>query len=127
MTILATCDKCGCRYTLKDELAGKKAKCKQCQSVFVIPQPAVQPKPVETTGSGDPVYRYSDAERPTEFEMAIGDSENIQRISEHIEQHCGEVESVLHELVSDLVHIDIHYVKPTPERNYHTLVTSGMS
>jgi hypothetical protein len=33
----------------------------------------------------------------------------------------------MHELVSDLVHIDVHWVQPTPERNYHTLVTSGMS
>ena len=29
--------------------------------------------------------------------------------------------------LSDLVHIDIHMVEPTPEKNYYTLVTSGMS
>lgn len=127
MTILATCDKCGCRYTLKDELAGRKGKCKQCQAVFVIPQPAAPPKQVATTGAGDPVYRYSDEDAPNKFEFAIGDSENIQRITYHVEQHCGKVDSVLHEIMSDLVHIDIHFVRPTPERNFHTLVTSGMS
>jgi hypothetical protein len=37
------------------------------------------------------------------------------------------VESVFHELVSDLVHIDLHWVPPQPERDYHTLVTTGMS
>src|SRR5688572_24763540 len=74
MTILATCDKCGCRYTLKDELAGRKGKCKQCQAVFVIPQPAAPPKQVATTGAGDPVYRYSDEDAPNKFEFAIGDS-----------------------------------------------------
>jgi hypothetical protein len=127
MTILVTCEKCGHQYKLKDELAGRKGKCKECQAVFVIPQPAAPPKRVATTGHGGPVYSYSDDARPTQFEMAIGDSANIERISNHIEQYCGKVGSVLHELVSDMVHIDVHWVQPTPERNYHTLVTSGMS
>src|SRR5262245_19274320 len=33
----------------------------------------------------------------------------------------------MHELVSEPVHVDIHTVKPTQDRPYHTLVTSGMS
>jgi hypothetical protein len=127
MTILVACEKCGFRYKLKDELAGKKAKCKECQAVFVVPQPMAPPTPVATTGHGDPVYRYSDETRPSPFEMAIGDSENIERISEHIERYCGPIGTVMHELVSDLVHIDVHCVAPTEERPYHTLVTSGMS
>src|SRR6185295_2314308 len=43
------------------------------------------------------------------------------------ERHFGKIEMVWHEMISDLVHIDVHWVKPTAERNYHTLVTSGMS
>jgi len=127
MTISIACEKCGFRYKLKDELAGKKVKCKECQTVFVVPQPIALPTPVSTTGHGDPVYRYSDSTRPTQFEMAIGDSENIERISEHIQRHCGPIAGVMHELVSDLVHIDIHCVAPTKDRLHHTLVTSGMS
>jgi hypothetical protein len=34
---------------------------------------------------------------------------------------------LFHELLSDLVHVDIHIVEPTAARNYYTLVTSGMS
>lgn len=34
---------------------------------------------------------------------------------------------MFHELVSHLVHIDIHIIKPTEERNFYTLVTTGMS
>jgi predicted Zn finger-like uncharacterized protein len=126
MAIRAECDNCGYKYKLKDELAGRKVKCKICKAVFVLPStaPAGPPEPAEESPSGQPVYRY--AERPTQFEFAVGDSENIERISEHIEQHCGPVETVMHELVSDMVHIDVHVVKPTPERNYYTLVTSGM-
>jgi hypothetical protein len=37
------------------------------------------------------------------------------------------VDYVWHELVSDLVHIDIHVIKPTAERPWFILVTSGMS
>lgn len=123
MAIKVECEKCGFAYKLKDELAGRKVKCKICQAVFVVPKGP--PEPAELTPTGDPVYRYT--ERTKKFELAIGDSENIQRISEHIEQYCGPVATVMHELLSDLVHIDVHWVQPTPERNYHTLVTSGMS
>jgi len=125
MAIRVDCEQCGFKYKLKDDLAGKKVKCKICKAVFVVPAAVAGPTAVDTPGHGDPVYRY--AERPTEFELAVGDSENIERISAHIEEHCGKIDGVMHELVSDLVHIDIHSVKPTSERPYHTLVTSGMS
>ena len=80
---------------------------------------------MEKSESGNPIYRYNEADK-NEFEPAIGDS-SIEDISDHIEKHIGKVEMVFHELVSDQVHIDIHWVKPTKERPYHTLVTSGMS
>ncbi len=80
---------------------------------------------MEYSESGQPVYRHKDRKR--EFEFAIGDSENIERISDHIEEFVGPVATVFHELLSDLVHIDVHIVEPSPERNYYTLVTSGMS
>jgi hypothetical protein len=127
MAIETSCEKCGYEYKLKDELAGRKVKCKICQAVFVVPRPQAGPTPVATTGHGDPVYRYSDNDRPNQFELAIGDSENIERITQHIEQYCGPVGNVFHELVSDRVHIDVHQVPPTKERPYWTLVTSGMS
>jgi hypothetical protein len=80
---------------------------------------------METSESGAPIYNHKARKR--EFEPAIGDSENIDLITAHIEQHVGKVDAVFHEVISDLVHIDIHIVKPTPERNYYSLVTSGMS
>lgn len=80
---------------------------------------------MEQSGSGAPLYRYTERKRP--FDLAHGDNEHIERISDHIEQHIGPVESVMHEIVSDLVHVDIHVVAPTAKRNFYTLVTSGMS
>lgn len=79
----------------------------------------------ERSGSGAPVHRYTDRKR--DFELAIGDPAGIDRINEHIERHLGPVATVLHELISDLIHLDVHVVDPTPQRNYYTLVTSGMS
>ena len=79
----------------------------------------------ELSPSGGPIYRHK--ERSIPFQPAAGDPEHIERISEHIERHFGPVAGVYHELISDLVHIDVHVVNPTPQRNCYTLVTSGLS
>lgn len=79
----------------------------------------------EKSESGAPIYRYE--ERDNDEIVPPSGEGSIDEISAHIEAYVGSVEMVFHELVSDLVHIDIHWVKPTEERPYHTLVTSGMS
>lgn len=80
----------------------------------------------EHSESGEPIYRYDNA-KPKEFTFAIGDEQNIEAITEHIEKHVGKIDIVFHEIISDLVHIDVHWVKPTEKFPFHTLVTSGMS
>lgn len=52
---------------------------------------------------------------------------DIEGISNHIEDHIGHVDTVLHERVSGDLHIDVHHVKSTWYRRYEILVTSGMS
>jgi hypothetical protein len=79
----------------------------------------------ERSESGAPIYRHE--AREGKFEPAFGEEQTIEAISSHLQRYVGRPEMVFHELISDLVHVDIHWVKPTPERNYHTLVTSGMS
>jgi hypothetical protein len=81
-------------------------------------------KKTENTPSGSPIYKYEARTKP--FEAAI-DSPDIERIEEHVEKYIGKAETVFHEIVSDLVHIDIFFIKPTPNRNFNTLITSGMS
>lgn len=80
---------------------------------------------MEKSDSGSPIYRYNESDT-NDFEGASGEP-SIEEISDHIEQHVGKIHKVFHELVSEQVHIDIHWVKPTAERPFHTLVTSGMS
>ncbi|MES2658459.1 MAG: suppressor of fused domain protein [Verrucomicrobiota bacterium] len=54
-------------------------------------------------------------------------SENLDAVEKHIERHLGSPETVFHELISTTVHIDVHFVAPTPEQPWISLVTSGMS
>jgi hypothetical protein len=56
-----------------------------------------------------------------------GDLEIIEAVDRHISKYIGDVAFVFDEKDSPYVHIDVHFVEPTPERNYYTLVTSGMS
>ncbi|MEM9340969.1 MAG: suppressor of fused domain protein, partial [Bacteroidota bacterium] len=80
---------------------------------------------MENSESGSPIYRYKE-EEANKFEGAGGEP-SIDEISDHVEKYVGTIETVFHELVSNQVHIDVHWVKPTNERPFHTLVTSGMS
>ncbi len=74
--------------------------------------------------SGAPVFRYTDGEK----ERVVPNGEQcIDEISNHIKQHIGGIGIVFHEILSDTVHIDVHHVKPTKDKPFHTLITSGMS
>lgn len=122
MRIAFSCEQCGANYKVDADRAGQTAKCRHCGTKLRVPVP---PPPVETSESGAPILRH--AERGKPFEFAIGDGDHIEAIGDHIKTHIGEVAMVFHELVSDLVHIDVHHVLPTEDRDFHTLITSGMS
>lgn len=65
--------------------------------------------------------------RSTEFELAPGDQRLIEAVTRHFDTHIGKAEHVFHEMISDLVHIDVHIIKPSQDHPYYTLYTSGMS
>jgi hypothetical protein len=83
-------------------------------------------EPSEHSESGQPIYRY-EAPKERAVRPAFGDSDNIEAIAAHVAKHIGPPDHVLHELMSDIVHIDVHLIAPAAGRNYYTLVTSGMS
>ena len=66
-------------------------------------------------------------ERARGPEAASGDQELIREVSGHIQRHLGPIYKVFHERTSDLIHLDLHWLKPRPDFPFHTLVTSGMS
>lgn len=73
--------------------------------------------------SGSPVWVHDE---PAPFQAPQGEM-CLEEISAHIEKYLGPVETVFHEVVSDTVHIDVHFVMPTSESDCVRLVTSGMS
>lgn len=83
-------------------------------------------KKTEMTPGGSEVLRY---ELPEErgFEPAIGNEATLDEFVAHVEAHYGKVDVVWHEIISDRVHIDVHVIKPSAERDHYTLFTTGMS
>lgn len=116
MPLKVHCERCGKNYRVRDELAGRRVRCKICKSILSVPQ---------TGDESGQIIRHESRKR--EFEFAIGDEVNIERIDAHIQKHIGPVEMVYHEMISDLVHIDVHLVEASRQNPCQTLVTSGMS
>jgi hypothetical protein len=79
----------------------------------------------EISAGGSRMFRHEPSEE--EPELAWGDAELIEAVSDHVERHVGPIERVLHEVVSPVVHIDVLHVAPSDDRPWHTLVTCGMS
>lgn len=50
----------------------------------------------------------------------------IDALDAHIQRYFGDYDSVLHEIVSPDIHVDIAVITPTKERDYYTLITMGM-
>lgn len=120
MKISFGCEHCGRRYRVDESRVGQAAKCRDCGREIRVPVPGP-----ETSPDGSAVLRHEPRERAPE--VAVRDESAMEEIEAHIEQHLGEVDMVWHEIVSDLVHIDIHQVPPDDERPFWTLVTTGMS
>jgi Suppressor of fused protein (SUFU) len=79
----------------------------------------------EFSESGAPIYRHQESQH--DFEGVSANESRMVEIEAHVERYVGKPVSVFHELVSDLVHVDVHIVEPTPEHNFNTLFTTGMS
>lgn len=131
MAIAFSCIHCGQPYKVDDQLAGREVRCKECGEEILVPQAEPDAddraagEEADYSESGQPIYRHT--ARQKGFHLAAGNEGTIEHVSEHIKQHIGPIASVYHELISDLVHIDLHLVAPTEDKPYHTLITSGMS
>lgn len=79
----------------------------------------------ETTPGGSEVFRHQHRDRP--MEVSIGDPNLIEDVTAHFERHIGPVHTVFHEIVSDLIHLDVHIIQPSSERPWYTLFTTGMA
>lgn len=66
-------------------------------------------------------------ERRVPPRTVTGDPRLVRVISEHVERQIGPIGPVLHDLLSDVVHVDLLWVQPGPHGDFHTIVTCGMS
>lgn len=82
-------------------------------------------EPDEFSPSGQPIYRHKERER--EWQPPDMHDSSMEAIEEHFERFIGKPESVFHEIISDLVHIDVHLIPPSTKNNHFTLFTTGMS
>ncbi|MEM9539334.1 MAG: suppressor of fused domain protein [Cyanobacteria bacterium P01_E01_bin.42] len=81
--------------------------------------------PTRYSECGDPIYEYTQENQ--QREVFPSNEETKRKLEAHITKYIGTIKEVFHEIISEFVHIDVYIVAPTEERNFYTLVTSGMS
>lgn len=77
----------------------------------------------ENSPGGSTIYRHRET---TASDGRIADADT-EAIVAHIEAKLGKTAGVWHELVSDKIHVDVHFIAPTDDDNVWTLFTTGMS
>lgn len=86
-------------------------------------------KKVSKDGTKVEIIRYGDEER-SEWTLPAESGLYLEEIQKHIDKvyPCSQNEPfVFHEIVSDIVHIDVNIIPPEGERDYYVLCTNGMS
>lgn len=75
------------------------------------------------------MFKHSDlrAKRRTKNHTKARHSSHEAAIVEHVSRHLARPAFVIHEIESELVHLDVHVVPPAPDRNFWFLFTTGMS
>lgn len=90
--------------------------------------PRKKKKKGEVSPGGSNIYRYG--AREDEDKLHLPDAERVyaQEVEEHFDAiFPGRETGVLHEIMSDFVHIDIHIMKPTAQEPFYVVYTTGMS
>ncbi len=64
MSISFQCPACGKGFSVGDEFAGKKAKCKQCGGVMVVPAASAPKKPAPAPPPPDDLYGFEETPLP---------------------------------------------------------------
>ena len=81
----------------------------------------------EVSKGGSTIYRYEEPEA-TDWRPPENYGIYTDEVCTHFDQIFPDREtSVFHEIISDLVHIDVHIMRPTPEENFYVIYTTGMS
>jgi hypothetical protein len=82
---------------------------------------------MEKSRAGANIYRYQGEGRQCSQRVAQGNPQDWLKITKHIEKCIGPITATYAEQDSEFVSLFLHVVGPTKERNFYTVVTSGMS
>jgi len=110
---------------LRHALVGRRIRHSRGLEMSAVNQGNRTMDDIERSGSGSPIYRHKARDR--EMRAPEDDGIHLEAIEAHLQEHVGKIETVYHEIVSDLIHLDILFLPANPEKPYHTLVTSGVS
>ena len=85
-------------------------------------------KKPETSPGGSPIYRYGEAENHRGWQPPEAYGTYAEEVAAHFDAlFPGRESFVFHEILSDLVHIDVNILLPTEENPFHVVYTTGMS
>lgn len=92
------------------------------------PNPEDEGEEREITPGGSEVIRHESRVRDELHAVIHLSEDEMNALERHVEAHVGPVENVLHEIVSDGLHLDLLPVEPDGEtRPFYFLGTMGMS
>lgn len=106
------------RFRKKAPEAEEKAEIKQQNG----------PKTEEYSPGGSPIYRYED-HQDAGFQPPLESGVYAKEVEAYFEERFPNRGSfVIHEIISDLVHIDIHIMQPNDNKDgFYVVYTTGMS
>lgn len=85
-----------------------------------------KPKPTKTTEGGSDVYEYDEKNCKSSF--IAEPTEYMEEIEAHFDKNFpGRKTHVFHEIMSDLIHVDIFVMDPSEDEDFYVLYTAGMS
>lgn len=75
---------------------------------------------------GTNIYTYENVQNQNT--EGVAEMLYIEEISEHFDRvYKGRETTVFHEIISDIIHIDVHFMAPTEEAPFWVVYTTGMS
>ena len=81
----------------------------------------------EVSSGGSTIYRYEE-QKGRELQIPESEGNYMEEIETYFDGlFPGRESFVYHEILSDIVHIDIHIMKPTTEQPFYVAFTTGMS
>lgn len=90
-------------------------------------QETPQEAPAEVSPGGSRIYKHEEPESRV-FQLPKEYGRYGEEVCAHFDKlFPGRETGVFHEIMSDLVHIDVYIMKPTEDDDFHVIYTTGMS